>query len=87
MGHIKAIAQILTKRGEDEVANLVTKHGFFEIDNLNTWEEKIMYYADKRVDGEKIVSLEKRFREGRKRNMKDEQKFFLNLTSPICPLS
>ncbi len=72
IGHIKAMAQILTERGEDEIAMLVTKHGFFEIDNLNTWEERIMYYADKRVDGEKIVSLDKRFSEGRKRNMQDD---------------
>jgi len=72
IGHIKAMAQVLTERGEDEIAMLVTKHGFFEIDDLNTWEEKIMYYADKRVDGERIVSLDKRFSEGRKRNMQDD---------------
>jgi HD superfamily phosphohydrolase YqeK len=72
IGHIKAMAQVLEERGEGKIAMLVTKHGFFEVDNLNTWEEKIMYYADKRVDGESIVSLGKRFSEGRKRNMKDD---------------
>ena len=49
-----------------EIANLVKKHDFFAIDNLNTWEEKIMYYADKRVDGDNVVSLKKRFKEGNK---------------------
>lgn len=72
IGHIKAIDQVLKDRGEREIAHLVTKHGFFEVNNLNTWEEKIMYYADKRVDGVNIVSLDERFSEGRKRNMKDD---------------
>lgn len=72
MGHIKAMVKILDERGESNIGKLVMKHGFFEIDNLNSWEEKIIYYADKRVDGEKIVTLDKRFREGRKRNLKDD---------------
>lgn len=69
IGHEKAMAKILRKRGENKMAKLIAKHGFFSISRLKTWEEKILYYADKRVDHDKIVSLEKRFAEGKKRNM------------------
>ena len=63
------MAQILRKKGEHKLANLIAKHGFFSIWKLKTIEEKILYYADKRVDRDKIVSLKKRFSEGKKRNM------------------
>lgn len=68
IGHEKAMSQVLTKMGETQLANIIEKHDFWRIDDLETWEEKILYYADKRVDGAKIVTLEKRFEEGTKRN-------------------
>lgn len=69
IGHEKSMAKILRTRGENKMANLIAKHEFFSIWKLKTLEEKILYYADKRVDHDKIVSLEKRFAEGKKRNM------------------
>lgn len=68
IGHEKAVAKLLKKIGEPKLANLILKHNFYLIDKLKTWEEKILYYADKRVDRDKIVSLKKRFKEGKKRN-------------------
>jgi len=68
IGHEKAMAKILCKIGEKDLANLVAKHDFWRIDHLKGWEEKILYYADKRVEKDKVVSLKKRFEEGRKRN-------------------
>lgn len=68
IGHEKAIAKILKGIGEPKLANLILKHDFYLIDKLKTWEEKILYYADKRVDRDKIVTLKKRFKEGKKRN-------------------
>lgn len=68
IGHEKAIAKILKGIGESKLANLILKHDFYLIDELKTWEEKILYYADKRVDRDKIVTLKKRFKEGKKRN-------------------
>lgn len=68
IGHEKAIAKILKARGETKLAKLILKHDFYSIDKLKTWEEKILYYADKRVDHDKVVSLKKRFEEGKKRN-------------------
>lgn len=70
IGHEKAMAEVLRGRNEKVLANLIEKHEFFSVWKLKTWEEKILYYSDKRVDHDKIVSLEKRFFEGKKRNMK-----------------
>lgn len=68
MGHVKAAAEILKKLKHIEVARLIEKHAFLEIDNLKTLEEKVLYYADKRVDGATVVSLKKRFEKGHERN-------------------
>lgn len=68
IGHEKALAKILKSRGEKNIANLVAKHGFFSVDQLKSWEEKILYYADKRVEEDKIVSLKTRLNKGKKRN-------------------
>ena len=65
--HEAAMAKFLSNQGEKKLATLVKKHGFFSIDDLKTWEEKILYYADKRVDHDQIVGLKKRFLEGRRR--------------------
>jgi HD superfamily phosphohydrolase YqeK len=67
-GHELAMADILRERGEDFIANLIEKHKFTLISELSTIEEKILYYADKRVNGDQIVSLKERFLEGGKRN-------------------
>jgi len=70
MGHTKAAHKILKELGHTKIAELILKHDFKAIDELQTWEEKILYYADKRVDGGKKVSLRKRFKSGKKRNSK-----------------
>lgn len=71
--HEETMAEFLRKKGQPKLANLIAKHGFFSIDELKTLEEKILYYADKRVAGNKIVSLDKRFSEW-KRLYKNESK-------------
>jgi hypothetical protein len=70
IGHEKAMYMILRKMSENKLANLVLKHDFWRIGELKTWEEKILYYADKRVEGTRVVTLRKRFEEGKKRNAK-----------------
>lgn len=70
IGHSKAASQILKTLKQKEIANLIEKHAFHEIDNLKTLEEKILYYSDKRVDGDNIVTLKKRFKLGHVRNHK-----------------
>ncbi|MFA6917567.1 MAG: HD domain-containing protein [Candidatus Gracilibacteria bacterium] len=77
IGHERAVTKILKEMGESKLANLILKHDFYLIDKLKTLEEKILYYADKRVDHDKIVTLKKRFKEGRKRNNKPGDNFKL----------
>ncbi|MBD3204479.1 HDIG domain-containing protein [Candidatus Woesearchaeota archaeon] len=44
------------------LADIIKKHMLYEIlDGFDTWEQKIVYYADKRVNHDKIVSLKQRF--------------------------
>lgn len=68
IGHVTAMKNILIRMNEPYLALLVEKHDFFKIDELNSVEEKIIFYADKRAEGDKIVDLKTRFREGTKRN-------------------
>jgi len=58
--------EILLAEGESkELAEIVEKHALGRIldpiDGLKTWEEKLVYYADKRVTHDKIVSLRERY--------------------------
>ncbi len=67
--HAEVGAEILNAKGLREVAELVRKHRFLQIEEgFASWEEKIIYYADKRVKHDKIVPLMERLSEGRKRN-------------------
>jgi len=65
--HAKKMADYLRSIGEKEMANLVEKHDFWQIDNLKTLDEKILYYADKRVYENEEVSIKRRIQESRKR--------------------
>lgn len=55
--------KILKKAGYPELGKIVKKHALDEIlgGSLKTWEEKVVYYADKRVNGGKVVNLSERF--------------------------
>ncbi|MEM0360184.1 MAG: macro domain-containing protein [Candidatus Diapherotrites archaeon] len=50
----------LRKKGFYGVAEIAKKHLIEKVGELSTLEEKIVYYADKRVLGEKIVPLNER---------------------------
>lgn len=67
--HAEVGAEILREKRFQEVAEVVRKHRFLQIEEgFETWEEKIVYYADKRVKHAKIVTLQERLKEGRQRN-------------------
>ncbi len=55
------------------LALTIRKHRYVGIsdekEKPSTWEEKLVYYADKRVMHERIVSLEERLADGHKRNV------------------
>lgn len=69
--HADAGAQILLEYGEKDLARVVRKHKFSQIlntqDPLSGWEEKLVYYADKRVKHDQIVSFAERLADGKKR--------------------
>lgn len=72
--HAKVAQEILTQRGFNEVSEIIRRHCTSCIlessrqEELITWEDKLLYYADKRVKNDKIVPMEERFRIGRDEN-------------------
>lgn len=67
-GHGVEGFNILKKEGYPEIARTVKKHTLKSINKLRTMEEKIVNYADKRTEEEKIVSLKKRFKDLKKKH-------------------
>ncbi len=61
--HEHACAQFLTQRGFPIVAAIVRTHGVLhsQEDPPRTTEQKLLYYADKRVIGDRVVSVDDRF--------------------------
>lgn len=73
MHHADVASLILDERNFPEVAKLVKKHRFLQIQKgFKTWEEKILYYADKRVEYGQIVPLKERLEKGRTRNVPEK---------------
>jgi hypothetical protein len=84
MHHADITAKILDELGFTETAELIRLHRSDYIvkqpDAFDFIEKKIIYYADKRVKHNEIVSLKERFRDGRARYGKfdtpEEKKLF-----------
>lgn len=74
---IDVTVKILKQFHENKLAMLIAKQRFDAIISkkfpLKTWEEKIVYYADKRVLHDKIVPLSQRLKDGRKRYFTGEK--------------
>lgn len=72
--HAKVAQQILIEHGRPEIADVIRKHctscilGKNKEEELIMWEDKLLYYADKRVKHTKIVSMQERFKLGREQN-------------------
>jgi putative nucleotidyltransferase with HDIG domain len=84
--HVIRGFRLLSKLGYKEVANTMRKHSLYKVGVKNnqpkTWEEKIIFYADKRCIGSRAVSLKKRFDALEKRykiNLSNEFKFTKNI--------
>ena len=101
-GHVNAAYNILIDLKENKLAEIVKKHRFNSVIDANhkerpvTWEEKILYYADKRVRHESIVSIKERIEDGRRRYFPegkippDErlvEKQILKLETELCRLA
>ncbi len=63
----------LLKEKYPTLALIIKRHRYMalldEKDRPETWEEKLLYYADKRVMHEKIMPLKQRLAEGHERNV------------------
>ena len=63
--HVSRGFRLLNKLGYTNIANIIKKHSLYKLEQKNkqpqTWEEKIVFYADKRSKDDKVVSLEERF--------------------------
>lgn len=67
IGHEEAMYDVLIKDNQTSIARPVKMHGFKSVFTLSSWEEKILFYADKRVKHDTIVSLSERLKDGRER--------------------
>jgi uncharacterized protein len=59
--HEKAASVLLKEKGYEEVGKLIEFHGFIGFKELDTWEKRILNYADSRVKWDQIVMLKERF--------------------------
>jgi len=62
--HGQVGAQALREQGYPELASVIQRHSIFSIRDPTrrpvTWEEKLVYYADKIVEGDRVVGAQKR---------------------------
>lgn len=69
--HADVGADILRERNEHALADVVARHATGKIltqGGPNSWESKLVFYADKRVTHDRIVPLKERIAEGWKRH-------------------
>ena len=80
-------AEYIKSLGYPDVANLILRHGLAKLNDENfvpkTWEEKIVFYSDKRLKDDRIVSVDERFDDIRKRYKRDIVEHEYQLTRKI----
>ncbi len=57
------VERVLSERGFPAIGRVCGRHGLYSIllpRGLETWEEKLVFYADKRVQHDRLVSVEER---------------------------
>jgi putative hydrolase of the HAD superfamily len=84
--HGEAAARLLTTYGQPELAQIARRHMLFSLNNPQdapqTWEEKLVYFADKLVEGSGVVPFEERLQALRRRYKMDDE---LHPISEIIP--
>ena len=85
--HIIDGHEFIKSLGFPEVALLIKKHGLVHVQDEEfipaSWEEKIVFYSDKRVKNDKIVSVDERFEYIRKRYKREEVEQEMEFTKKI----
>jgi putative nucleotidyltransferase with HDIG domain len=78
--HSEAAARIISKEGYPEIAEIARKHSYNAINELNSWEEKVVFYADKRAEYE-IVSVRERIAGWVRKYPEHEKKIMQNVSA------
>jgi len=85
--HVAEGYEYIKLLGFSEVALIVKKHGLYHLEEEEftpkSWEEKIVFYADKRVKGSNIVSVDERFGYIKQRYKKEDVEKELSFTKKI----
>ena len=85
--HVIEGFELIKSLGYPEVAEVLKKHGLYHLDKEEflpkTWEEKIVFYADKRVKNDGVVSVEERFEYIKQRYKKEDIGQELRFTKKI----
>lgn len=80
-------AEFVKQLGFAEVAEIIRKHGLSNLDKdelvPKTWEEKIVFYSDKRVQGSKVVSVDGRFEYIKQRYKREDVEREITFTKKI----
>ena len=78
IGHAELAALMLEDRGEPLLAECARRHALFAILQPElaprTWEEKLVYFADKLVEGSRVAGLDERILSLRQRYPSDSEK-------------
>jgi putative hydrolase of the HAD superfamily len=78
IGHAELAARMLLDRGEPVLAECARRHALFAILQPDlaprTWEEKLVYFADKLVEGARMAGLDDRIASLRQRYPIDSEK-------------
>ena len=85
--HVVEGYKFVKSLGYLEVAAVIKKHGLYHLDKEEfvprTWEEKIIFYADKRIKNDRIVSVDERFEYIKQRYKKEDMEKEINFTKKI----
>ena len=75
--HGEGAARLLFTYGQPELAEIARRHMLFSLNNAqdspHSWEEKLVYFADKLVEGSGIVTFEERLQALRSRYTMEEE--------------
>jgi len=74
--HGERAARLLTTYGQPELAQIARRHMLFSLNNPEerpqSWEEKVVYFSDKLVEGSGVVTFEERLEALRRRYQMEE---------------
>jgi putative hydrolase of the HAD superfamily len=78
LGHAELAALLLRDMGQPELAEIARRHPLFALTQPDhaprSWEEKLVYFADKLVEGSRVAGLDERIASLRRRYPADEER-------------